>query len=221
MNIPSPLLPEAWLWTALLLYGGLLAVALRRAPWARLGEEAQRHVYFGSCVALMLLWTIKTPILPGIEYHYLGATLLTLMFGWPLAVLGMSVVLAGAVLAGGADWPSYPVNALVMGVVPVAVTHAILRAAERYLPANFFIYVFVVAYWGAALAVAAAVLAASALLWLASAYTPEQLAEKYSPLLVLLTVPEAFITGMLITLMVVYRPGWVGTFDDNRYLKGK
>lgn len=221
MNIPSSLLPETWLWAALLLYGGLLAIAIRLAPWARLGEEVQRHVYLGSCVALMLLWTIKTPILPGIEYHYLGATLLTLMFGWPLAVLGMSVVLAGALLAGGTDWAAYPVNALLMGVVPVAVTHATLRAAERYLPANFFIYVFVVAYWGAALAAAAAVLAASAVLWLADAYTPGQLGEKYSPLLVLLTVPEAFITGMLVTLMVVYRPSWVDSFDDNRYLKGK
>jgi uncharacterized membrane protein len=32
---------------------------------------------------------------------------------------------------------------------------------------------------------------------------------------------EAFATGMLITLMVVYRPAWVATFDDRRYLLGK
>jgi uncharacterized membrane protein len=30
---------------------------------------------------------------------------------------------------------------------------------------------------------------------------------------------EAFLTGAAITLMVVYQPGWVATFDDRRYLR--
>jgi uncharacterized membrane protein len=33
--------------------------------------------------------------------------------------------------------------------------------------------------------------------------------------------PEAFVTGMLITIFVVYHPDWVKTFDDDRYIKGK
>jgi uncharacterized membrane protein len=32
---------------------------------------------------------------------------------------------------------------------------------------------------------------------------------------------EAFATGMLITVMVVYKPQWVATFDDRRYLLDK
>jgi len=38
---------------------------------------------------------------------------------------------------------------------------------------------------------------------------------------VLLMVPEAFITGIVIALLVAFRPQWVSTFDDNRYLKGR
>ena len=34
----------------------------------------------------------------------------------------------------------------------------------------------------------------------------------------LLAWGEAFATGMLVTLMVVYKPEWVSTFDDARYL---
>jgi len=33
--------------------------------------------------------------------------------------------------------------------------------------------------------------------------------------------PEAFITGMLTALLVVFYPRWVLTFDDARYLQGK
>jgi uncharacterized membrane protein len=221
MNIPYELLAPAWHWSAAVVYIALLALAARRAPWARLREESQLHVYLGTCVVLMLLWLIKTPILPGLEYHYLGATLLTLMFGWQLAAIGMSVVLAAMVFNGNVSWASYPLNALVMGFVPVAASHAILRLVERRLPPNFFVYVFIAAYWGAAFAAALAVVAGASVLWLAGVYTFDQLAEKYLPLIVLLVVPEGFITGTLITLMVTLRPAWVGTFDDNRYLKGR
>ena len=37
----------------------------------------------------------------------------------------------------------------------------------------------------------------------------------------LLLFPEAFITGTLITLFVVFRPHWVISFDDRRYLHGR
>jgi uncharacterized membrane protein len=32
---------------------------------------------------------------------------------------------------------------------------------------------------------------------------------------------EAFINGMIMTAMVALRPGWVGSFDDELYLKNK
>ena len=31
---------------------------------------------------------------------------------------------------------------------------------------------------------------------------------------------EAMVAGMLLTLFMVYRPTWVTTFDDARYLRG-
>jgi uncharacterized membrane protein len=32
---------------------------------------------------------------------------------------------------------------------------------------------------------------------------------------------EALLTGMVMTMMVIYRPDWVVTFDDARYLENK
>jgi uncharacterized membrane protein len=221
VSIPYSLLPDPWHGIAAAVYLLALLAAAYRAPWRRLQEESHLHVFLGTCVLLMPLWLIKTPILPGFDYHYLGATLMTLMFGWRLAFIGMSVVLAAAVLNGNLAWGSYPLNTLLLGGVPVAVSHAVLRAVERWLPPNYFIYVFAAAYGGAALAVLGAVLTVVALLWLGGVYAFAQIAGKYFPLVVLLMVPEAFITGIVIALLVALRPHWVSTFDDDRYLRGR
>ena len=44
---------------------------------------------------------------------------------------------------------------------------------------------------------------------------------EYARFLPLMLFPESFITGALITMMVVFRPAWVVSFDDERYLKGR
>jgi uncharacterized membrane protein len=221
VSIPYNLLAAPWHWIAAIAYAFVLFVAAYRAPWQSLKDESQLHVFLGTCVLLLPLWLIKTPILPGLDYHYLGATLMTLMFGWRLAVIGMSVVLAVAVVNGNLDWASYPLNMLVMGGVPVAVSHAVLRAVERWLPPNYFVYVFGAAYGGAALALTATVLTAVTILWLGSAYNFTQIANQYFPLILLLAVPEAFITGTVIAGLVAFQPHWVSTFDDDRYIKGR
>jgi uncharacterized membrane protein len=221
VSIPYNLLPATWHAFAAIVYALVLFFAAHRAPWQTMKDESHLHVFVGTCVLLMPLWLIKTPILPGLDYHYLGATLMTLMFGWRLAIIGMSVVLAAVVFNGNLDWPGYPLNTLILGCVPVAVSQGILRAVERWLPPNYFIYVFAAAYGGAAVALMGAVLAAVVVVWIGGAYSFAQIADKYFPLVVLLMVPEAFITGIVIALLVAFRPYWVSTFDDNRYIKGR
>jgi uncharacterized membrane protein len=50
--------------------------------------------------------------------------------------------------------------------------------------------------------------------------SPTGLGEPLLPY-VLLMFPEAFLSGGLITLMAVYLPHWVASFDDRRYLYRK
>jgi len=61
----------------------------------------------------------------------------------------------------------------------------------------------------------------SVLLALAGAYPWDYLINDYFPYFLLLGFSEAWISGVVITLFVVYRPNWVLTFDDSRYLMGK
>ena len=225
MNFPDALFPEAWALGAFLPLLAILLWCVATAPWKRLGDSGQLNVWLGTVVLLVLVWSMKAGVKPGLNMHLLGATMFTLMFGRELAIIGLSVVLAGVTLnnelLGRAGWEAYALNALVLAVLPPILADAIWRAVERWLPVNFFIYVFVTAFFGAGLAVMATGLFASALLWGAGIYTATMLGEDYLPYYFLLGFAEAWLNGALITLMVVYTPHWVGSFDDRRYLLHK
>lgn len=221
MNLPDNLLAAGWLWAGHGLYALALMYSLRFAPWRRLSRADQLHLWLGSIVTLLVLWNIRTGIQPGLNFHMLGATALTLMFGPELAVIGMSLVLLGTTLAGFSGVWTFSLNALIMGVLPVAISHAVYRMADARLPNHLFVYVFVNGFFGGALAMAATGLAATTLLAVSGAYPASYLYGEYLPFFVLLGWSEALLTGMAVTLMVVYRPAWIVTFDDARYLRNK
>jgi hypothetical protein len=119
------------------------------------------------------------------------------------------------------EYAAFAANWLLMGAVPVGVSWALFRLIDGKLPNHLFIYVFLNAFFGAALAVAAVGLASTAFAALAGAYPLGYLLDEYLPYYLLMAWAEAFATGMLITVMVVYKPEWVATFDDRRYLLDK
>ncbi|MBK9956309.1 MAG: energy-coupling factor ABC transporter permease [Rhodocyclaceae bacterium] len=217
MNFPEGLFGHGWSLWAFLPLAIVWLWCLRTAPWRRLADSRQLNVWLGSVVVLMLVWSMKAGVRPGLNLHLLGATALTLMFGRQLAILGLSVVMAAVTLNGAAGWEPYALNVLVTAVFPSVAAHALLRVVERYLPANFFCYIFCAAFFGAAIAVVATGLLASLVLWLAGVYTAEMLVNDYLPYYALLGFAEAWLNGAAITLMVVYYPDWVGSFDDQRY----
>lgn len=221
MNFPAGLFGDAWAYGAFVPLLPVWAWCLRTAPWRRLADPGQLNVWLGAGVMLMLLWSMKAGVRPGLDLHLLGVTALTLMFGRQLAIAALSLVLVAVTINGGAGWQPYALNALLMAVLPSFLAHAILRGVERWLPANFFIYVFVGAFFGAAVATVATGLAGTTLLALAGIYPAQMLFADYFPYFLLLGFSEAWLNGAAVTLMVVYFPHWVGTFDDRRYLWNK
>ncbi|NJD35420.1 MAG: hypothetical protein FIA96_11415 [Betaproteobacteria bacterium] len=225
MNFPDALFPQAW---ALGAFPPLLAIwfwSIRTAPWKRLGDSGQLNVWLGTVVLLVLVWSMKAGVNPGLNLHLLGATMFTLMFGRQLAIIGLSAVLAGVTLnlglQGHEGWLAYGLNALVLAVFPVLLADGIRLGVERLLPENFFVYVFVTSFFGAATTAMATGLLASLLLWMADVYAATVLLDDYLTYFLLLGFAEAWLNGALITLMVVYAPHWVGSFDDRRYLLNK
>jgi len=154
MKLSAALLPGDWYWIA---HGVLAAVAawvFRTAPWARLRDNAQNHLFLGSVVSLLVLWSIRPPLLRGIEFHFLGATALTLMFGPQLAIAALGLVMAGLALAGHSEWTAYSINVLVLAVLPTFVSRGVHMVSDRVLPQNIFVFIFVPAFLGGAIALA-------------------------------------------------------------------
>lgn len=220
MLLPAALLPESWLWGLHVLALVLLIWTLLRMPWAYAMQAANHNVLFGFSVVLLMLWSLKAGTGLDPRVHVLGATAFTLMFGWQMAVVGMAMVLLGTTLNGAADWMSYSANLLTSVFIPVLSSVLALKFVERFLPRHFFVYIFVAAFFGAALAYASSALSAYGLLSLAGT-SPDTFFDRYLPVVLLLMFGEAWINGMAITIFVVMKPHWVVTFDDLRYLANK
>jgi uncharacterized membrane protein len=179
------------------------------------------HVWYGTLFALILLWSIQATVGEGFTFHLLGIAALDATAGPALALVGSAAAVLVLMLVKGGVWASGPLAWVTMAALPVAVTWATLRLAERRLPPNFFVYVFVVAFFGAALSLIAAGLAGALVLTLGAGRPAELVFGDYVPYLVYLAFGEATLNGMALTLLVVYRPHWVVSFDDRRYILGR
>ena len=221
MDVPSGLLSLAWLLPAWLLFTLLTLVALRCAHWPRLRDSADLNVWLGATLVVMLLWLIRGGISPGLGFHILGVTSLTLMFGWAFAWLSLLLVLLATTAYGLGGWETLAVNALLMGGIPILLTQGLLRLSQWYLPHNFFVYVLLNAFFAAGLSSLLAKLAVVGLLLLAGVQQYGAVAYEYLPWLPMMFLSEALINGMVMTMLVALRPEWVSSFSDDLYLKGK
>ncbi len=220
MNFSAALIPTIGLWIGNILYILLLSLAISEAPWYHLKDNKDIHVLLGSYVLLWLIWHLSAGVTQGMEFHLLLVTTLTLMFGWPLAILGTSLAQLGLTIEGQAQWASLALNTLCNGVIPVGVTYGIYWLTYMWLPRHFFIYIYVVAFAGSALAMLASRLVGIMILLISGSYELNELGDE--PLFIIVMLfPEAFTNGLLITILVVYRPQWVSSFSDQRYLHGK
>ena len=222
LHIPAELMPSSVMWLLNALFLSILLYAASKTPFKKFLENVSgQHVFFGAMVILFLLWGVKAGVSPGLGFHHLGATLFTLMFGWRLAIFGLSIIMLASVLLQHNELISLGANGVLSIIIPVMVSYGVLRLSQRFLPDNFFIYIFIAAFFGAGIAVAVSRLASIVLLALIDAYPLAKLIEEsllYTPMFMF---PEMFVTGMLISIFVVYRPDWVVTFDDERYIIGK
>jgi uncharacterized membrane protein len=222
MNLAYPLLGEVWYWLAWALWLPVMAWALRRAPWSRFTREARRlNLWLGMIVVLILLWSMKAGVEPGLELHLTGIMLFTLVFEPALAFIGLNLVLLALTANGAMAWQGLPLNALATIGVGVTLGMLVHKAVDRFLPRHFFIFVFLKGFFGAALVVVGIGAFSVFLYGVNGVYEWSHLFEEYLPYYLLLGFSEAWLSGGILTLMLVYFPGWVATFDDAVYLTGK
>lgn len=217
MNLISAHIPAVWLWgfwfAALVLAG----VVARQTAWGMLSRRGNLNVFLGATVVVLALWLIKAGVKPGLNFHLLGATALTLMFRPLFALLSMGLIaLAMAVWQG--EYQAFAANWLIMGALPVGVSWGIYRLVDGRLTHHLFVYIFLNAFFGAAITMLVLGGVSTAFLAVSGTYSLDYLLAEYAPFFLLVAWGEAFATGMMLTVMVVWKPEWVATFDDRRYL---
>lgn len=221
MELDGQLFSASFLWLSGGVYAIALFYALRMAPWGRLRQPGQIHVFLGAVVALIILWHLRGQIQPGLSFHLLGATTITLMFGWSLALLAASLALLATSLNAGYGWDGYIMSVLTVALLPITLSQVLLVLVRSWLPKHFFIYVLGNGFLTAWLVAYVSGYAAVNLLVMSGAYTMAELNATIIPFFPLMFFPEAILNGWIITILVLFCPSWVQSFSDDLYLNGK
>lgn len=218
MNLTIELIPATWAIMADIFLVPVLLLVFYTFP----KQWFSRHynIFFATCVVLMLLWSMKAGIHTGMEYHYLGATLLTLMFGWQLAIVGIMIEVLVLVIRDVIEWQVFASNVFLMGVIPIIITSIVLRLVEKIEPNHFIIYFFVAMFANAMITIAVSVYIAAMVMVASGTYTYAYVTYEYTPYIFLMIYPEAFLTGLAMIILIVNHPQWVRSFDDNKYPYG-
>lgn len=216
LALPESLRLSGWLGLAFFAWRWL-----QSGDWRALARPERLNLFLGATVAVLGLWQIRAGIKPGLSFHLYGISVLTMMFGfWRASFAGMLILLTNA-LFGRGSLATLGVDALMVAILPAATSWGLFRLLDRYLPNHFFIYVLGNGFFGGALAAGTIGLVTTAVMALFGVYTPHYLLEHYTPYTLLISWAEAFSTGMAVTIMAVYRPTWLETFDDSRYIQNK
>jgi uncharacterized membrane protein len=230
-------LPE---WPLLLIGWG---VALAFKPWQVLRHKPLQNVWLASMVILPWAWWLQKLLPSGMALHFAGACLMVLMFGWPMAVLmalpiGLSAALLNlygpqhlsrvySALPGAPSldqvWPALIERSdalasqmLWMNLVPATVALGLGLLMRRLLPHHLFIFILGRGFITTALSITAT----GALGWLAGRVPASTEALDWMLGHWLLGWGEAISTGMLVAIFVAFKPEWLLTYSDERYLPG-
>ncbi len=223
--MPLEGLPQGVFWFAWAAVLVLLADAVRRAQW---NAPAREHAMWAVTTAMILLGRQMTiSIAGGLSLQYLGAAWLALLLGYPRAVVSMVLISLVDALQFERSWPAQSLSLLVLGIAPAWLMWAITRVCRTRLPPNLFVFLLGAGFFGLFVAYAIPLLVAASLgaLTLASASPDGAGSEAVAlywdlvlPYALLLAAGEAWLEGMLTTLLVVFAPGAVRLFDEAHYL---
>ncbi|TXH59953.1 MAG: hypothetical protein E6Q93_07800 [Burkholderiaceae bacterium] len=191
-----------------------LAVALALRPWLSLRGTQLWHPWLACLVLMPWLWAAQRYMPAGVAVQLSGACLMVLMLGWPLAVLSLVPIAALGAWLGGIAWPEALDHLAWNGIATATFALGIGLATRRWLPRHPFVFILGRGF----LVTALAMVIAGTLSALASPL-PEG-TELASVLLGhwLMAWGEAFATGMLVAIFVAFKPEWLATWSDARYL---
>lgn len=215
--IHSAAIDPAWLVTGFLIAIWFYLWTLRPLGALLSDLKARLPAVALATLALIVLWHIRATVLQGLSLHLIGATLCTLVFGHRLALVPLTIALVLSQFSAGGDWATLGLNACLLVLWPVALSQLVAHLVDR-LPSNLFVFIFAGGFFGSAAVVVLTGWLLTLMFWLTQLYPWGPLLEDYGSYWLLVAFSEAWLTGMLLTVMVVYRPDLVRLFDSARYI---
>ncbi|AHE99520.1 energy-coupling factor ABC transporter permease [Thioalkalivibrio paradoxus] len=199
----------------------LLGRMLREMTWNEIFVPGRIQHFVIAALLMLLIWSLRAQSVDGLAMHFLGVAVVTLVFGWQLAVLMVSLVVVMLAVLGIVDPLQVPLTILLSGALPALAVWGLLGFSERRLPPHMFIYLYVVGFFGGVLSVLVVMGSYAALFGLFTDVPWELVYSEYLRYTVLLILPEGVLNGMVITGLVMFRPEWVATYSDARYVDGR
>jgi uncharacterized membrane protein len=197
----------------------MLLIALALRPW-RMLRGPLLTPFLAGVVLLPWSWLLpqmlpSTVLTGGLSVQLSGACLLTLVLGWPLAVLALSLIAGSVYLMGNTGVEVWLSQWVWLGLVPATLTLGLGALLRRKLPDQVFIYILGRGFIGTALCMFAAGLLYELLYHLVGGVpVGDALVARW-----LMAWGDAFLTGMLVAIFVAFKPEWLATWSDHRYLK--
>jgi uncharacterized membrane protein len=191
-----------------------LAVAVAMRPWRQLRGSSIWHPWLACLVLLPWVWAAQRVMPGGVAVQLSGACLMVLMLGWPLTVLSLVPIAAIGAWLGGIGWAEALDHLAWNGVAAATLALAIGLATRRWLPKHPFVFILGRGF----IVTALAMMAAGAL---SAHLTPAPQSTEIGSVLLghwLMAWGEAFSTGMLVAIFVAFKPQWLATWSDSRYL---
>ncbi len=221
MDFPADFFPASLRWAGLVAVALFLLGLLRRFPRDRFSGLPAWNGWLLAVGFVVAIQAMRAEVEPGLNMHLSGATALALMYGWRMGAMGMLLSVVALAALGRVAPGNIGLEFLLHGLLPASFAYGLFLASEAWLPRNFFVYVFGPAFFGAWLTSTVLALVTCLVLVAFGDYSWSLLGDGYLPFYLLLGFSEAFTTGFVLSLLVVYKPELVYTFRDDRYIVGK
>src|SRR5512140_3329263 len=191
-----------------------LALSLALRPWRLLAEGRLLTPLAATLALLPWLWALPFLQAMPLQLQWSGACLVLLMLGWPLAIPALCITAVLAALIASLDWSQAVSMAVWLGVVPATLALVIGAAIRRFIGTHPFVYLIGRAFLGSVLAL---FLAGMRRQW--SGQELPGVGASLSLVAHWLTAwGDGFVTGMLCSIFVAYRPQWLATWSDTLFL---
>jgi len=192
-----------------------LCASLWLKPWRMLVGTELLTPLLATLVLLPWLWALPSLHQMPLQLHWSGAPLVTLMLGWPLAVLALVAVGVITTVISTTSVDTAVALIVWQGLLPATFALLLGAALRRWVSHHPFVYVLGRGFLGSVLCIFAASLLAQ--------WTGHELPNVTSGLSLiafwLMAWGDAFITGMMCAIFVAFKPYWLATWSDHLYLK--